>query len=118
MLYGELALLITSMRNRATQLSIPEGMRERVFEDDFPLEELSDFPLEFPKEEMFPVVIFSFLGPEHGRIFYACMSGEQLVIRQSKLFKEEKSALFDRALFDLFARVLLSRPLQEKGLFD
>lgn len=63
----------------------------------------------FPDETRFPVLMLSFVGPQHGRLFYACMNGEIIVIRQSKLYSSEQQTT---APLDLFARLLLSRPLK------
>lgn len=52
----------------------------------------------------------SLVGPQHGRIYYACMDGLEMVIRQSSLFSFEKR---ETAPWDFFARILLSNPLQE-----
>ncbi|KAL1982720.1 hypothetical protein VTN96DRAFT_971 [Rasamsonia emersonii] len=75
MLLGVLAPIIAAMRNRANQ--------PKVDEDG---EELLPRQLEFEKEERFPVLMVSLLGPQHGRLFYVCMDGGNLMIRQSDLF--------------------------------
>lgn len=67
--------------------------------------------LAFPQEKRFPVVMLSFMGPQHGRILYAFMDGEQLVLRQSRLFSFERKA---NAPFALFQRILLSHPIAER----
>jgi hypothetical protein len=54
--------------------------------------------------------MISLLGPQHGRLFYACMNDGDLVIRQSRLFSFEKKAT---APWDFFTRVIISRPLKE-----
>lgn len=66
----------------------------------------------FEKEERFPVLMISLLGPQHGRLFYACMDGERLVIRQSKLCSFERK---DTAPWDFLSRFILSRPLGESS---
>lgn len=61
----------------------------------------------FPIEERFPVLLLSFVGPQHGRMSYACMDRDQMVIRQSRLYGFERE---ESAPLDLFARFLLSLP--------
>lgn len=56
----------------------------------------------FPIEEHFPVLLLSFVGPQHGWMLYACMDKEQ-IIRQPRLYIIERE---DNALLDLFARSL------------
>ncbi|KAI9934901.1 hypothetical protein ASPWEDRAFT_175623 [Aspergillus wentii DTO 134E9] len=65
---------------------------------------------EYENERRFPVLMLSFLGPQHGRIFYACMDDEALVIRQSKLYSFEKG---DSPPWDFFTRILRSSPEEE-----
>jgi hypothetical protein len=52
----------------------------------------------------------SLVGPQHGRIYYACMDRFNVVIRQSPLFSFEKR---ETGPWDFFAKILLSYPLQE-----
>jgi len=105
-LYGELVLLACAMQNRAKQ---PKAKYEEE------AEKLSNMPKKlrlryndehwFPDEMHFPVLLLSFVGPQHGRMFYTCMDGELMLIRQSRLYsfgREESVPL------DLFARFLLS----------
>ncbi|PKY01541.1 hypothetical protein P168DRAFT_51307 [Aspergillus campestris IBT 28561] len=111
MLFGELAPILWAMRNRANQIKADrndEEAQEVLFHKSE--EELNSMPLEFATERRFPVLILSFVGPQHGRLFYACMDGERLVIRQSKNYSFEKT---DTALWDFFARFLMSRPMEE-----
>lgn len=96
---GELSSIITMMRCRANQ--------PKVDEDD---QELEPRQLEFEKEKRFPVLMVSVMGPQHGRMFYACMDGGTLVIRQSRLFSFERK---DTAPWELFQRVIVSCPLTE-----
>ncbi|KAJ9300437.1 hypothetical protein DTO217A2_7884 [Paecilomyces variotii] len=99
MKFGELSAIITMMRCRANQ--------PKVDEDD---QELEPRQLEFEKEKRFPVLMVSVMGPQHGRMFYACMDGGTLVIRQSRLFSFERK---DTAPWELFQRVIVSCPLME-----
>jgi hypothetical protein len=114
-LLGELAPIITAMRNRAFQPLTTEGEEDDLFTtytdtpEDLP-EALSSLPLAFAKETRFPVLLVSLLGSQHGRLFYACMDGQTLVIRQSKLYSFEKK---DTAPWEFFSRLILSAPLKE-----
>lgn len=109
---GELVSIIVAMSNRRKQpITYGEEDEENLFEEkDWNQEEISLRPRAFEKEERFPVVMASLLGPQHGRLFYACMNGEKLMIRQSKLYSFEKK---DTAPRDFFTRFMLSRPLKE-----
>lgn len=111
-LYSELATIIAAMRNRVKQPKVdPNGgdTQEALFNE---LEEYisRQFRHAFPMEKGFPVLILSYVGPQHARFLYAYMERRQLVIRLSRLYKFERKAT---APLDLFARVLLSRPLTE-----
>ncbi|PLB52082.1 hypothetical protein P170DRAFT_350521, partial [Aspergillus steynii IBT 23096] len=110
MLYGELAPLISAMRSRANQpLVTDEEEMEKLYDekrDVFPEKQRV-----FPMEKRFPVLMLSFLGPQHARIFYACLDGKNLIIRQSKLYSFESKA---DAPVELFARFLLSTPRDER----
>jgi hypothetical protein len=64
----------------------------------------------FKHEQRFPVLMVSCVAPQHARIYYACMDGSDIVIRQSRLFKFEKGR---SAPINLFARFLASRRLEE-----
>ncbi|OJJ32421.1 hypothetical protein ASPWEDRAFT_44534 [Aspergillus wentii DTO 134E9] len=99
MALGELKLIVAVMQNRASQLKVDEN------EEELPGQ------YEFQDEKRFPVLMTSFLGPQHGRIFYACMDGEKLIIRQSRLYSFEKK---ESAPWDFFSRILLSSPEVEK----
>ncbi|KAK1148459.1 hypothetical protein N8T08_009464 [Aspergillus melleus] len=105
MLYGELDPIITMMYARSQQPDVPKEAEEALFEP----EAMPEFePKAFMSEDRFPILLLSFLGPQHGRVFYACMDGDQLVIRQSRLYDFRK---LESAPFDLFSRLLLSQPL-------
>ncbi|EAU29840.1 predicted protein [Aspergillus terreus NIH2624] len=110
-LWGELAALITAMHNRAIQPDIDIQTSRSYMERGYVLKEELGNRLAFPQEKRFPVVMLSFMGPQHGRILYAFMDGEQLVLRQSRLFSFERKA---NAPFALFQRILLSHPIAER----
>ncbi|KAL4779202.1 hypothetical protein BJX76DRAFT_361998 [Aspergillus varians] len=79
---GELAAIVTAMRNRSRQPTVWEC--EDSDEDmylKFGCNELSESELCFKNERRFPVLMVSLVGPQHGRIYYACMKGEELFIR-------------------------------------
>lgn len=103
-LYGELIQLIAAMRSRAHQ-------RVMIEPDDENEEPQPRSPPEyyFKYEQRFPVLMVSCVAPCHARIYYACMDGSDVVIRQSRLFNFEKG---QKAPFDLFARFLASRRLE------
>lgn len=108
-LLGELSLLLSAMRNRANQVQAPDDEEiVNSLSDQNPEELSSSYNLSFPNEENFPVLLLSFVGPHHGRLFQAYMDNGTLHIFQSKLYSfrdEETSPL------DFFARYLLSRPI-------
>ncbi|BCR92298.1 uncharacterized protein ACHE_80198S [Aspergillus chevalieri] len=58
-------------------------------------------------QKSFPVLLLSYIGPQHGRLFCASLNEKQLVIRQSRIYSFETQAV---APLDFFSRVLLSRP--------
>ncbi|KAL5338921.1 hypothetical protein BJX70DRAFT_179811 [Aspergillus crustosus] len=113
--HGELAVLVTAMRNRALQPAQfnPDAARDSDAElssgDEDELDiHVREGDLCFRNEHQFPVLMLSFMGPQHGRIIYACMSGRQLVLRMSRLY----SFIDGRsAPVKLFACALLSKPL-------
>ncbi|PKY00582.1 hypothetical protein P168DRAFT_285258 [Aspergillus campestris IBT 28561] len=111
MLYSELSTIVATMRNRANQPKVdPNNVeaQEALFTESE--EKIHELKREFPMEQRFPVLLLSFVGPQHGRLFYACMDRRRLVIRQSRLYSFEDNAT---APLDLFARMFLSRPLHE-----
>ena len=110
---GELASIIVAMDNRLKQpMAYGEEDEENMFEKySENRKEIRLRQRAFVKEERFPVLMASLLGPQRGRLFYASMDGEKLVIRQSKLYSFER---MDTAPWDFFARFLLSRPLKER----
>lgn len=121
MLIGELIPIITALRKRAHQPLMSEDEEEDLVDMDdrapetIPeaIEAISRLPLAYEEETRFPILLVSLLGPQHGRLFYACMNGRKLVIRQSKLYSFEKK---DTAPWDFFSRFILSRPLEEPSL--
>ncbi|KAB8207554.1 hypothetical protein BDV34DRAFT_234201 [Aspergillus parasiticus] len=105
MLFGELAAIISSMHNRARQPQVPDEDRESMFDAPY---KIAQYDLQFPDEVHFPVIIISFVGPQHGRIFCSYMNGGELIIHQSKLYSFERK---ESAPFDLFASFALSQPV-------
>ena len=90
MLYGELAPILSAMHSRANQPDVREDEMEELFKPT--CQARPKGKLLFPGEKKFPVLMLSFVGPQHGRIFYACLDGGHLVIRQSKLYSFECKA--------------------------
>ncbi|RDW76673.1 uncharacterized protein DSM5745_06665 [Aspergillus mulundensis] len=116
---GELVAIITIMRNRASQPRVwdeNEEDEDDAFDDGYqdpnpkecPGLDLKDTEVLFPDERRFPVLMASLVGPQHGRLYYACMDGLDIVIRQSKLYSFEKK---DDALLNFFSCFLLSEPI-------
>jgi len=101
-----LAPLVAAMRNRANQPEVPPEQWESLLE----LLDIGELPDKrvFRNEKIFPVLMLSFLGPQHARVFYARMNGNELVIGQSKLYSFERK---NDANIELFARLLLSTPI-------
>ncbi|RJE22652.1 hypothetical protein PHISCL_04996 [Aspergillus sclerotialis] len=110
MLMGELAPIIEAMKNHADQPRVLEGDDEEKLFEALENDPTIRKELAFAQGTRFPILMASLLGPQHARLFYACMDNDQLVIRQSKLFSFEKGAT---APWDFFACWLLSRPLPE-----
>lgn len=50
----------------------------------------------------------SVVGPQHARIYYACMDFPDLVVRQSRLYSFEGGV---NAPLDYFAHILESHPI-------
>ncbi|PLB52087.1 hypothetical protein P170DRAFT_422996 [Aspergillus steynii IBT 23096] len=97
MLHSELVPIISAMRSRAYQPKVKEHEMDDLFEG----KPFADKPRVFPKEKRFPVLLLSFVGPQHARIFYAYVEdGNKLIIRQR---------LAD-APVELFARFPVGRP--------
>ncbi|RAL16589.1 uncharacterized protein BO97DRAFT_420891 [Aspergillus homomorphus CBS 101889] len=107
-LYGELATLITAMRNRANQRKVQSSEeRNALLSAD---KDPAEFPFLFPDEEHFPVLLISCVGPQHARIFYACMDERKLHIRQSRLFSFEQRST---APVSFFGSMLLNRAVMQ-----
>ncbi|KAH8704990.1 hypothetical protein BGW36DRAFT_402663 [Talaromyces proteolyticus] len=107
MMHGELMQLITAMRNRAYQ------PMKGINEDDAAEEDIQDAQgpeFLFKDEQRFPVLMVSLVGPQHTRIYYACMDGQDVVIRQSPLYSLEKK---DTTTLDYLASFLSSKRLEE-----
>lgn len=100
------------MRNRAKQLEVDlnDGDTQEALFNESEEYISRQFRRAFPMEKKFPVLILSYVGPQHARLLYACTKRRQLVIRLSRLYSFERKTT---APLDLFARVLLSRPLTE-----
>lgn len=100
------------MRTRANQVQAPDDEEIVNSLSDTNPEELLSYDLTFPSEENFPVLLPSFVGPHHGRLFQAYMDNGTLHILQSKQysFRDEKTSLLD-----LFARYFLSPPIVNSG---
>lgn len=112
-LVGEVAAIVEALNARVTQPvvvqqeDVMEGEESDLF-DEGPASR-KNMPLAFPKEQNFPILMISFVGPRHARVLYASMNYETLVIQQSPLYSFEKGAT---APWDLFSCILLSRPLR------
>ncbi|KAL1886416.1 hypothetical protein Plec18167_000346 [Paecilomyces lecythidis] len=106
-LYEELVPLVSAMRNRANQPEVPPAKWESLFEMDE--QKLPDNRV-FKDEKTFPVLMLSFLGPQHARVFYARMKNDEVIIGQSELYSFERK---NTANIELFARLLLSTPVRE-----
>lgn len=105
-LLGELYTIICVMRNRVNQRKA-DSREEQEALWRFPAD-VEYRSYEFEAETHFPVILLSYVGPQHGRIIYAYMDRQRLVICQSKLYSFEKQ---ETAPLNLFSRMLLSRPL-------
>lgn len=54
----------------------PDGLRKEIEQYDF----------EYPYEKNLPILLLSYVGPQHARYFYACLNGNTLLIQQSEPF--------------------------------
>jgi hypothetical protein len=111
-LYGELAVILTVINSRAKQ---PKAENEEEMKSLFDmgeeeLEETSRKSPAFPNEQKFPLLLFSFMGPQHARILCASMNQRQLIIRMSKLYSFERK---EEAPLELFTSWLFSHPAVE-----
>ncbi|PYI11703.1 hypothetical protein BO78DRAFT_413515 [Aspergillus sclerotiicarbonarius CBS 121057] len=113
-LYGEVIVLLTALRNRASQLHIKSTMERQELEG-LSIEELDEYgyAYEFPEEKVFPVLLVSYVGRRRARILYACLDcgeeGIKVKICQSKPYSFER---LKDAPIDFFARVLMSHPIR------
>ncbi|PWY85611.1 hypothetical protein BO83DRAFT_413425 [Aspergillus eucalypticola CBS 122712] len=107
-LYGELAVIVSVMHDRAIQPEVgsEEEMKKLSRMD---LEELDEVVGEkapaFPNEQKFPLLLLSLVNPRHARILCAYMSDDLLVVETSKIysFEEKESAPIGLFLSWLFA---------------
>lgn len=113
-LYGELHILICAIRNRAHQRNVDNEDEQEALHEEQLAERTRGYPsggnkydFEFPHEREFPVLMASFVGPHHGRLFYATMEDDRLHIRQSQLYDFQNELV---APLDLFGSILLSQP--------
>ncbi|PLB51556.1 hypothetical protein P170DRAFT_433488 [Aspergillus steynii IBT 23096] len=106
----ELTFLINVMKSRASQPDISEQEAELWHEGVFREKDMQNRPPVFPRETRFPILVVSLVGPQHGRMLYACMDKGVMSIRQSRLYSFEKK---DTEILDLFTRWLLSTPIAE-----
>lgn len=111
-LYGELAIILSVMNGRAKQ---PKTENEEEMKNIFDmnmkeLEETSRKSPAFPNEQKFPLLLSSFVGPQHARVLCASMNQRQLILRMSKLYSFERKA---EAPLELFTSWLFSRPAVE-----
>ncbi|OGM40374.1 hypothetical protein ABOM_010592 [Aspergillus bombycis] len=107
-LYGELAVILAVMKGRASQ---PKAESEEEMENihDMQRQELEEACWNspaFPNEQNFPLLLFSFVGPQHARILCASMDQTQLIVRMSKLYSFERK---EEAPLELFTSWLFSR---------
>ncbi|PCG94143.1 Hypothetical protein PENO1_080070 [Penicillium occitanis (nom. inval.)] len=114
--YGELALLITAMRNRAFQRY---GFVGSDSESDDESPDKGNVPVNngflFEHEQQFPVLLVYIVGLQHARISYACMDELKIVIRQSKKYNLLKK---DEETLNFLSRILLSSPLEDDQLAE
>lgn len=112
-LYGELAVILAVMNRRVNQPKVEtEVEMESIFnESQEVFEEICQKIPAFPNEQEFPLLLFSFVGPQHARILCASMDQRQLIVRMSKLYSFERK---EEAPFELFTSWLFSRPVVER----
>ncbi|KUL85577.1 hypothetical protein ZTR_08044 [Talaromyces verruculosus] len=107
------AILICAMRNRANQRRVDDDEDEQMValrddDDDPSPSNLAKYDFEFPDEQNFPVLLLSYIGPQHGRFFYAYMVKDRLKIWQSRLYTFEQEK---QSPINLCTRIHLSRPV-------
>ncbi|KAF3392135.1 hypothetical protein DPV78_010721 [Talaromyces pinophilus] len=88
------------MRNRANQRRVDNDEEEQMValwddddDDDPSPSNLAKYDFEFPDELNFPVLLLSYFGPQHGRLFYAYVVKDRLKIWQSRLYSFEQSPI-------------------------
>ncbi|GKZ73912.1 hypothetical protein AnigIFM60653_006132 [Aspergillus niger] len=107
---GELVAILSIMHSRVKE---PKGESEEVMEglsdmNEQELEDLSKKSPAFPDEQKFPVLLVSFVGPQHARLLCASLNTNLLVIHLSKLYSFERE---QDAPLDLFMSWLFARPV-------
>ncbi|GKZ39890.1 hypothetical protein AbraIFM66950_001487 [Aspergillus brasiliensis] len=108
-LCGELAVIVSVMHSRVMQpkAESEEEMKSLFDMNGVEIEKLSQESPAFPSEQRFPVLLFSFVGPQHARIICASMVGDLLVAQISRLYSFERE---EEAPLDLFLSWLFARP--------
>ncbi|KAE8325002.1 hypothetical protein BDV39DRAFT_216817 [Aspergillus sergii] len=110
-LYGELAVILTVMNSRVNQPKVESEEMESLFDEQQGVfEEICRKIPAFPNEQTFPLLLFSFVGPQHARILCSSMNQRQLIVRMSKLYSFERK---EEATLELFTSWLFSRPVVE-----
>lgn len=107
---GELVAILSIMHSRVKE---PKVESEEVMEglsdmNEQELEDLSKKSPAFPDEQKFPVLLVSFVGPQHARLLCASLNTNLLVIHLSKLYSFERE---QDAPLDLFMSWLFARPV-------
>ncbi|PYH66537.1 uncharacterized protein BO88DRAFT_468911 [Aspergillus vadensis CBS 113365] len=109
-LCGELATILNIMRSRVKEFKVEsEEMIEGLSDmNEQELEDLSQKSPAFPNEQKFPVLLVSFVGPQHARLLCASMYTHALIIHASKLYSFERE---QHAPLDLFMSWLFAHPV-------
>ncbi|RDW70917.1 uncharacterized protein DSM5745_08428 [Aspergillus mulundensis] len=105
------------MRGRSRQ---SKSWEEQLYEDEDNYDDtesdndvvLDESDLLHRYERRFPVLMVSFVGPPSARINYACMSGRDIKIYQSRMYSLEER---NDDLMEFLAGILLSKPLNERS---
>lgn len=74
------------MRNRAHQRVMIGFYDDEDEDEDREPQPRNPPEYHFKYEQRFPVLMVSCVPPQHARIYYACMDGLEVVMRQSVLF--------------------------------
>lgn len=81
-IYEELPQSVCAMQNRANEPKAEnEGKADEFFNINQKLRLRYHDERWSPNEVHFPVPLLSFVSPQHGRVFYAWMDKDQMVIR-------------------------------------